>query len=238
MRWEVFNCVRKCDLCQRAKPAQDTRVGLHFANSVSRAMDSLFVDFVGPLVRSKRGSIAILVVDSFSKFVSFCPVRKITSQAVSGYLEREYFPAYGTPKSIVTDNARVFCCKDFKDLCFRWGIEHTTSTPCYPQASLAERVNRNLKSALKIFHEESQSSWDEDLSWLSLPFNTAVHEGTRSTPDILFLGREIKCPLGVRWDLSPVNNVDGDGTNQSFWTRAYRNLQIARKRVDQRYNQS
>ena len=97
-------------------------------------------------------------------------------------LERWYFPAYGTPTSIVTDNARVFCCRQFRDLCFRWGITHITTTPYYPQASLAERVNRKLKSALKIFHDASQSGWDEDLPWLSLAFNTAVHESTKCTP--------------------------------------------------------
>jgi len=44
---------------------------------------------------------------------------KMTSLAVSDYLERGYFPAYGAPKSIVTDNAKAFCCKEFKDLYFR-----------------------------------------------------------------------------------------------------------------------
>ena len=78
-------------------------------------------------------------------------------------LERTFFPAYGTPKSIVSDNARVFCCKSFKDLCFRWAIKHLTTTTYYPQASLAERVNRKLKVALKIFHHKSQNAWDEDL---------------------------------------------------------------------------
>jgi hypothetical protein len=83
-------------------------------------------------------------------------------------LERVFFPAYGTPVSVVTDNAKVFRCKQVRDLCFRWGITHITATPDYPKGSLAERVNRNLKSALKIFHHESQATWDEDLPWLGL----------------------------------------------------------------------
>jgi hypothetical protein len=72
-------------------------------------MEKLFIDFVGPLVRSKRGNITILVVaDAFSKFVYFYPVRRITAQVVLDRLERSFFPAYGTPKFVVTDNARVF----------------------------------------------------------------------------------------------------------------------------------
>jgi hypothetical protein len=58
----------------------------------------------------------------------------------------------------------------------------------YPQGLLAERVNQNLKSALKIFHHNSQDTWDEDLPWLSVAFNTAVHDSTNCTPDKLFLG--------------------------------------------------
>ena len=174
MRQEVFDYVLKCDLCQRAKPAQNTRVGLHSAEPSRYSMEKLFIDFVGPLVRSKRGNIAILVVvDGFSKFVTFFPVRKITSHVVLDSLERSFFPMYGTPKYLVSDNARVFCCRKFRDLCFRWGIEHLTTSPYYPQASLAERVNRNLKAALKIFHHSSQKGWDVDLPCLSTAFNTA-----------------------------------------------------------------
>jgi hypothetical protein len=97
-------------------------------------------------------------------------------------------------------------------------------------------VNRNLKSALKIFHSQSQNKWDEDLPLLSVRFNIAVHESSGFTPDKLFLGREIKSPLLFRWDLSSDDgNVQGL-TNQSFWADAYANLRAARARVGSRYN--
>jgi hypothetical protein len=104
MRAEIFDYVRRCDLCQWAKQAQNARVGLHSANPVSKPMERLFIDFMGPLTRLKRGNIAILVVvDAFSKFVSFFPVRRISSQVVCDCLERVFFPSYGTPASVVTD---------------------------------------------------------------------------------------------------------------------------------------
>jgi len=69
LRTEIFNYVRRTT-CQRAKPDQDTRVGLHSASPSSQRMERLFIDFVCPLTRTKRGNIAILViVDAFSKFV-------------------------------------------------------------------------------------------------------------------------------------------------------------------------
>ena len=238
MREDVFKYVQGCELCQRAKPAQNPRVGLHSAEPSAQPLDRLFNDFVDPLVRTKMGNIAILVlVDAFSKFVALYPVRSITARVVLECLERTFFPAYGTPKSIVSDNARVFCHKSFKDLCFRWGFQHVTTTPYFPQGSLAERVKRNLKAALKIFHHESQNAWDEDLSRLSMAFNTAVHESTQFTPDILFLGREMKCPLAVRWDLGPVNSGQVDEGNPAFWIGAYENLKHASRKVASHYNQ-
>jgi len=55
-------------------------------------------------------------------------------------------------------------------------------------------------------------------------------------PGKLFLGTELRCPLSVRWDLSPVS-TDGTGeANQSFWTQAYENLKQARSKVAWRYD--
>jgi hypothetical protein len=137
---------------------------------------------------------------------------------------------------LVSDNAKVFRCKLFKDLCFRWGILHITTTPYYPQGSLAERVNCNLKSALKIYHSNSQDKWDVGLPWLATAFNTAVHKSTRFTPDVLFLGREIKGLLEIKWDLSSVGADDGKEPSESFWKQAFDHLRRARDRVAEWHN--
>jgi len=101
-------------------------------------MERIFVDFVGPLTRTKRGNMAILVlVDGFSKFVKFFPVRKITSQTSVDCLEKCYFPAYGVPSMLVTDNARVFRSRLVKDMCFRWGGETYYYHPLLPPSLLS-----------------------------------------------------------------------------------------------------
>jgi hypothetical protein len=97
-------------------------------------------------------------------------------------------------------------------------------------------VNRNLKAALKIFHRETQSAWDEDLLWLSMAFNTAVHESTQATPDLPFFGRKMRCPLGVRWDLCPVNSGQINGADRSFWAQVYNKLKHASRKVALHYN--
>ena len=97
-------------------------------------------------------------------------------------------------------------------------------------------MNRNLKAALKIFHHKSQRDWDELLSLLAMVFNTATHESSKFSPDVLFLGREVKCPLKTRWDFSACNNMDHSPKNSSFWSQAYDNLKAASDKVAKRYN--
>ena len=41
-----------------------------------------------------------------------------------------------------------------------------------------QRVNCNLRAALKIFHHQSQQKWDEDLHLFTFAFNTA-YESTK-----------------------------------------------------------
>jgi hypothetical protein len=81
-----------------------------------------------------------------------------------------------------------------------------------------------LKSALKIFHHNSKGVWDEDLPWLSVAFNTAIHESTNCTPDRLFWGREMKLPLENRWDLLSLTVGSSDKYKKPFWTMAYESL--------------
>jgi hypothetical protein len=239
VRLDVTKYVRQCEVCQRAKPAQNTRVGLHNSQVVTRPLERIFVDFVGPIVRSRRGNIALFVVlDGFSKFVALYPVRKITSQAVVSCLVQRYFSCYGMPKTIVSDNATVFRSRLFYNTCFAWGIKHVTISPYYPQASQVERFNRNLKAALTIYYHSDQTRWDENLSSLAIAFNSAWHESTGVTPASLFLGREMNHPLGLRWELSELNLQQPLQDQKVFWEQALANLKKARERVARRYNQS
>jgi len=98
MRREIFDYVRKCELCQHAKPAQNQRVGFHSATPGSETMQRLFIDFVSPLTRTKRGNLDILVVvDTFSKFVALCPLRKITSQVAVDFSRDGIFQRMSQP---------------------------------------------------------------------------------------------------------------------------------------------
>jgi hypothetical protein len=56
MKEDIFQYVRQCELCQRAKPAQSTQEGLQSAVPATGTLDWIFIDFFGPLTRSKNGN--------------------------------------------------------------------------------------------------------------------------------------------------------------------------------------
>jgi hypothetical protein len=202
-------------------------------------MERIFIDFVGPLIRSRRGNVAILaVLDGFSKFVSMYPVRRISSDVVKKCLIERFIPSYGVPQSCVSDNATVFKSKMFYDLCFSWGIRHITTSPYYSQASQVERFNRNLKVALAIYHHGQHTHWDEHLSSLVLAFNSAWHESTGTTPASLFMGRELNHPLALKWELAELTLDQDRGSMQDFWEKALTNLRRAQAKVAKRHNAS
>jgi hypothetical protein len=76
LRDDVFQYDHQFDLGQRAMLAQDTKVGLHTVTPAPYPLDRVFIEFVGPLVHTKRENQALLVVmDRFSNYVAFYLVR-------------------------------------------------------------------------------------------------------------------------------------------------------------------
>lgn len=238
MRRDIQAYVRRCVLCQRSKPATTQKTGF-FSSHISRfPCDAYFIDFFGPLVRSKQGNTAILsIVDGFSKFVWLFPIRRMTAKAVCNMLCERVMPGYGVPRSLVSDNGAQFRSSLFRDMCFQWGIKHIRTSAYNPNPNLVERVHRNLKMALQIYHHMHQASWDTNLQLLTMAFNSGVHESTKTTAAKLFLGREMAHPLEVQWDLGPAMGADCSTEDlQVIWERALKSLKQAQATVARRYN--
>ena len=115
--------------------------------------------------------------------------------------------------------------------------QHIFTSPYYPNPSHAERVNKQIKIAIRIFHSEYQTLWDQELHWFQMAFNSAQHESTQNSPSRLFLGRTLYQPLELEWNLDKL--VDGKGqpvSSRDEWTKAVDSLRKARENRAKRYN--
>ena len=229
--------VKACIECAVAKPAQRTNIG-YLSSEVPRApLDHLVIDYVGKFPRSRDGNQYVLVVvDAFTKFVLLTPVREATSRTTIDALKR-IFAVVGFLRTLVSDNASYFVSKNFRSFCIDLGIKHVTTSPYHPQASVAERFNKNLKSALIAYHSTDHRSWDQNLLWLSFAFNCTRHEAHSQTPVSLVFAFQVNNPLFNLWNildlLADTRNI---GEVKEAWKRAASNLKIAHRRRQARYN--
>jgi len=234
----VKEFVRSCHLCQLSKPAHNLKVGQMSSQPASFVFERLHIDLFGPLTRSRTGNTyAFVAIDSFSKFAMTVPLRSATSDTVISALREKIFAHHGIPKIIVSDHGSQFASHKFHAFIFGLGITHIMTSVARPQGNQSERLNRNLKFALKIYCSETQKKWDENLPYFQMALNSAVHESTNQTPASVFLGRELNHPLMLKWDLL-AENSDPSVDAESRLRSVIENLKKAHDKTKERYDRN
>ena len=104
-----------------------------------------------------------MVVDHFSKWVELFALPDCKADRVCSLLEKEIFCRWGSPKSILSDNATNFRGNSLAKLCKSWNIIHKFTTSYHPQCNIAERINRNIRSMLSLYIAKNYANWDEYL---------------------------------------------------------------------------
>lgn len=199
----IRNKVKDCLICKMSKTAQRKYEGQLVSVPIESTMNCLFLDLVGPLVRSKNQNQYLLVaVDGFSKFVWVVPLRDCKTKNITDKLEQVIFNNFSVPKIIVSDNASYFCSIAFKKFLFKNYIEHRRIAAYRPSGNQAERNIRNLTTLLRSFYHNCQTDWDKDLPYVQLSLNTAVHESTQFSAFQLMFNHSANNALSNIWKLN------------------------------------
>ena len=132
----------------------------------------------------------LVVCDYFSGFIEVEHLHTTTAAAVSKAL-KALFARYGVPDMLVTDNGPQFASAEFVSFAKRWGFQHVTSSPHYPQSNgRAENAVKTVKRLLTKCQETRQSEFQALLDW-----NNTPTEGVGSSPAQRFLGRRCRTLL-------------------------------------------
>jgi hypothetical protein len=187
MRAEVEDYCKSCPSCQRIKPSQLKRPGLHQPLEIpKRPGQSASIDFITGLPRTKSGHTAILtIVDRFSKRVAFAPCTTEASAEVTARLFYTWWltMGFGMPHDIVSDRGRQFVSEFWDQLNACWGTTLKFSTAYHPQTDgQTERVNRVVEDMLRAYVSPHHTDWDEFLPAAAFAYNTAVHSSTGAEP--------------------------------------------------------
>lgn len=190
---DVVNFVKQCDTCHAYKFSQSSPAGFMGDSKVcSRPFQTISIDLVGPLPRSRAGYTFIFVVlCCFTKYVMLFPLRRAVGKTIAQRLEEDVFLKHGVPRTVIADNGSQFTGSELKSLFRKYDIPQVHLTPRYcPQVNSVERYNKSVMTAISILVKDDHRCWDGTLAKVQFAMNTAVNETTRFTPFFLVHGRE------------------------------------------------
>ena len=181
---DIEHLVRNCESCQTHQPKQQAEPTIHHE--------------IPPIPWTKLGSDLfqvgnrhfLLIVDYFTKF----PIVRELTNTSSAEVAKEFrylCGILGRPSIIISDNGPQYTGASFKRFISEWDINHTTSSPHYPQSNgLAERTVGTVKH---IIIKCIESKTDIDIALLHL--RATPIDCKTSSPGELLHKRQIQTPL-------------------------------------------
>jgi hypothetical protein len=70
--------------------------------------------------------------DYFTKWIEAIPTRNAIDKVIINFLEENIFSRFGCPRKLITDYAQAFKYVSMIELCERYNVTMTHSTPYYP----------------------------------------------------------------------------------------------------------
>lgn len=135
MKKDVYQWVQQCTICQQAKPDRSKYLGLLQPLPVpSLAWELISMDFIEGLPQSGSANSILVVIDKFSKFGHFIPLKHpFTTASVARLFLDNIYRLHGMPQIIVFDRDRIFTSQFWQELFKLAGVDLRLSTAHHPQ---------------------------------------------------------------------------------------------------------
>ena len=110
LKKDVENFVKQCQVCQQAKHLLTSPPGLLQPLPIpAGAWQNISLDFVEGLPKSDGYTVILVVVDRFTKYAHFIPLKHpYTALTVARVLFDTVVKLHGLPKSMVSDRDKIF----------------------------------------------------------------------------------------------------------------------------------
>jgi hypothetical protein len=150
-RASILQYVQQCSICSQAKPDRARYPGLLQPLPVPQSTwETISMDFVEGLLLSGNANAILVVVNKYSKFAQFVPLRHpFTAAIVAKLFMDNIYKLHGLPKSIISDQDRIFTSKLWQLLFKLASIQLRMISSYHPQTDdHTERVNQCMETFL------------------------------------------------------------------------------------------
>ena len=188
-----------CETCAKKKMPIPTNKAQMQSYTVGCPMERVALDILGPLPRTSRGNVYILVVaDYFTRWTEAYPMCNQKAVTVAKKLVNEFICRFGAPLQVLTDQGAQFESQLFCEMCHLLDITKTRTSAYHPQSDgMVERFNRTLASMLSLFVKDHQRDWDVHVPMVMMAYRSTIQETTSVSPNKMMMGQEVNMPIDL-----------------------------------------
>lgn len=165
------------------KPSRKNFIRRHVTvKGLNETLQADLVEMIPYHSMNKHYKYILVVIDVFSKYVWALPIKNKTGNEVAQAMHSIIKQMKEPPKNIQTDLGKEFYNSSFSVIMKRYDINHY-STFSVKKASIVERVNRTLKSAMwKVFSYQGTYKWLDVLPMIVEKYNSSIHSTIQMKP--------------------------------------------------------
>jgi hypothetical protein len=193
MKTHIREFVRTCLTCQQAKPERVKYPGLlQPLPTPDGAWQMVTMDFIEGLPTSGNANSIMVVVDKFTRYAHFIPLRHpFTAAKVAAAYVDHVWKLHGLPAVMISDRDPIFTSKFWTELFGKVGTELRLSSAYHPETDgQSERVNQCLESYLRCLAHACPQRWSQFLSMAEFWYNTSPHSALKTSPFVALYGHE------------------------------------------------